>query len=162
MPLEPEDQTHLQAAQGYIELKMFLDANEELEEITAECRHLPEVLGVRLMIYEALQKWELAEVVAKRLVKYDPDDVEWILAWANATRRAGSVEAAKAILLDAVERNDEEPQFYYQLGCLECQLQDLQASMKHLEKAFKLDPKLRLRALDDEDLMRLWLVIEGD
>jgi len=51
MPLEPEDQNHLTAAQGYVELGMFLDANAELDELDPGVRHLPEVLGVRLEIY---------------------------------------------------------------------------------------------------------------
>jgi hypothetical protein len=33
MPLDRKDQRHLTAAQGYLELGMLLEANEELEEI---------------------------------------------------------------------------------------------------------------------------------
>jgi len=41
MPLEPEDQNHLQTAKGYCELGMFLDADAELERIDAEVSHIP-------------------------------------------------------------------------------------------------------------------------
>jgi len=40
MPLEPPDQQRLKSAHGYIELGMWREANAELEEIDAFCRHL--------------------------------------------------------------------------------------------------------------------------
>jgi hypothetical protein len=55
MPLVEDDQKHLTAAQGYVELGMFLDANEELESIDPEVRHFPEVLAVRMRIYRSLE-----------------------------------------------------------------------------------------------------------
>lgn len=67
MPLSAEDEKHLIAAQGYVELGMWLDANAELEEIDPKVRHLPEVLEVRVRIYRALEKWELMQTVAKSL-----------------------------------------------------------------------------------------------
>ena len=54
MPFEGPDQLHLRAAHGYIELKMFEEANAELEEIDPLCRHLPELLVARLAIYHGL------------------------------------------------------------------------------------------------------------
>jgi hypothetical protein len=32
---------------------------------------------VRVKIYQALEAWDLMEVVAKRMVEYDPDDSGW-------------------------------------------------------------------------------------
>src|SRR5687767_14731948 len=76
--------------------------NAELEEIDPDVRHVPEVLEVRLEIYRALEKWELMQVVARKLAQYDPTDIQWTVSWAYATRRAECIEAAKAILLEAV------------------------------------------------------------
>ena len=61
MPLEPEEQQHVTAAQGYVELGMYLDADAELDRIDPDVRHLPEVLAVRVQIYDALEKWELMQ-----------------------------------------------------------------------------------------------------
>jgi len=55
MPLEKPDQQHLRGANGYIDLGMFEEANSELEKIDPFCRHLPEVLSVRVVIYHALK-----------------------------------------------------------------------------------------------------------
>src|ERR1700744_1709183 len=104
MSLSRDDHRHMIAAQGYIELGMFLDANAELEEIDAERRHLPEVLALRLRIYFALKKWELRQAVARSLALTDPDNAHWTSPWAYATRRVDSLEAAKIILLNALKR----------------------------------------------------------
>lgn len=150
MPLEPDDQRHLTAAQGYRELGMFLDANAELEKIDPDVRHLPEVLAVRIGIYSGLNKWELMQTVAKKLADHDPDDAPY------ATRRAQSIEAAKLILLEAVERHPKQPMLHYNLACYECQLGDVEVAKARLAHAFKLEPKCRLMALDDEDLRTVW------
>ena len=122
MSLEPENQNHLEAAQGYVELGMFMDAEEELENIDPEVRHLAEILVVRLEIYRAFQKWELMQTVAKKLNQWDPDEVQWWISWAYATRRAENIEAAKTILLDAVKNHPKAALVHYNLACYECQL----------------------------------------
>jgi hypothetical protein len=161
MPLLPDDQRHLTAAEGYAELGMFLDANAELEAIDAEVRHVPEVLTVRLEIYRGLEKWELMRTVAARLTAHDPEDADWAISLAYATRRAQSIEAAKLILLEAVERLPDEPILHFNLACYECQLGELEVAKSRLAHAFKLAPKCRLMALDDEDLKPLWDSLAG-
>ena len=84
MPLEPRDQRHLEAAQGYIALGMHLAANDELDQIDALCRCLPEVLAVRLGVYQSAKNWELAHAVAKRLMAEDPDNSQWPI-WLAST-----------------------------------------------------------------------------
>jgi Tfp pilus assembly protein PilF len=56
-PLQPPDQIHLQAAQGWLGLGNHLEANEELEKITAQNRADPDVLEVRWEIYAKAKKW---------------------------------------------------------------------------------------------------------
>ena len=55
MRLEPANERLLTAAQGYLELGLPLDANEEIESMDADVRHLPAVLAVRVGIYRALE-----------------------------------------------------------------------------------------------------------
>src|SRR5215813_7722577 len=101
MPLEPPEQQYWQAAVGYVELGMYADANSELEKIDPFCRAASEVLAVRITIYHGLQKWELMAEIAKRLADFQPEDVQWTISLAYATRRADSIQAAKDILLNA-------------------------------------------------------------
>jgi tetratricopeptide (TPR) repeat protein len=149
-------QRNITAALGYVELGMFLDANEELEKIDTCHRDLPEVLVIRLQIYRALEKWALMQLVARRLAVNEPDKVQWTVLWAYATRRAESIEAAQRILLEAVERIPKAAIFHYNLACYECQRGDVEVAKARLQHAFNLDPKFRLKALEDEDLQPLW------
>jgi len=88
MPLELDDAIHLDAAQGFVGLGMYLEANGKLDEIGAYCRHVPEVLAVRVEIFQALEKWEAMAVVARKLAEYHQDEPRWWVLWADATRRA--------------------------------------------------------------------------
>src|SRR5687768_11951889 len=109
MPLERKDAKHLQRAQRLVDDGKYLQANEELERIDPWCRHVPEVLTVRLDIYQGLEKWDGAETVAHQLVRYDPDDVRWTILWAQATRHTDGMAAAEVILAEAVERLPDAP-----------------------------------------------------
>lgn len=156
MSLEPIDQRHLTAAQGYVELGMFLDANEELEKIDPFCRSLPEVLEVRIQVYQSLEKWELMQVVARKLAQYDEPNVQAWTAWAYATRRAEGIEEGMTILKDALGRHPDDASIHYSLACCQCQLGDPEAARIHLKLCFEINPGLRLHALDDDDLMPIW------
>jgi len=156
MPLEQKDLRHLTAAHGYLDLGMFTNAEAELDLIDPEVRHLPEVLSVRLEIYLRQENWERVLGIAERLMRNDPDEAQWVITLAYATRRAQSIEAATPILLEALQRHPVEPGIHYNLACYECQLGNLESAKRYLETAIKLDPGWRARALHDPDLEPLW------
>jgi tetratricopeptide (TPR) repeat protein len=156
MPLEEPDLNHLRAAEGYLTLGMYEDANAELDNIDAFNRVVPEVLRLRLEIYRGLNKWELMQVVAAKLAQHDPGTPEWRISYAYAVRRAESLERAKPILLEAIKRFPDEALIHYNLACYDCQLGDLESAKGHLKTAFQIEPKWRSVALDDEDLGPLW------
>jgi tetratricopeptide (TPR) repeat protein len=159
VPLEVLDEQHRQAAVGYVELGMYLEADAELDKIDPFCRAAPEVLAVRLGVYAGLEKWELMQVVAEKLANYDPAEAEWRISFAYATRRTESIEKAREILVSALGAHPEEPTIHYNLACYECQLGNLSAAKEHLMKAPKTDGKFKLMALDDPDLEPLWAQI---
>jgi hypothetical protein len=96
------------------------------------------------------------QTVAKRLAIHDPDEPQWTTSWAYATRRADSIEQARIILVNAIERMPNVAIFHFNLACYECQLGGLPKASKSLHRAFKLDPVMKVMALDDEDLRPLW------
>ena len=150
----------LQAAVGYLELGMLAEANEEIENLSPELKTSSPVLGVRLEIYRAAEKWPLMEVVARELWKRHQDEsVYWNdLAW--AVRRADSINAAQKILLDAVVQFPGDAMTHFNLGCYACQLGDIDQAKARVRKAIELDAKFKLLALDDPDLEPLWDEIE--
>jgi tetratricopeptide (TPR) repeat protein len=116
------------------------------------------VLALRLKIYRALEKWDLTQVVAKTLVVRDPLDIGPWVSLAYAVRRAVSLDAAKAVLLQALHGLPDAAILHYNLACYECCLGDLVAAKDCLKRAITLDPRYRERALEDEDLAPLWEV----
>jgi tetratricopeptide (TPR) repeat protein len=156
VPLEQPDRQHWQAATGYVELGMFLEADAELDKIDPFNRAAPEVLALRIAIYRGLEKWELMQEIARRLAEFQPDDIQWTMSLAYATRRANSIEAAKKVLLSAEPRFPKEAAIRYNLACYFCQTGDIPSAKNYLKQAFEIDLSLRLAALEDEDLKALW------
>jgi tetratricopeptide (TPR) repeat protein len=156
MPLEPPDHQDWRAAVGYVELGMFQEAGDQLENIDPFNRAAPEVLAVRIAVYHGLKKWELMQEVAKRLAEFQPNDIQWTISLAYATRRIDSIQAAKEILLNAESRFPKEAIIKYNLACYFCQTEDLEIAKNYLKRTFEIDSNWRLQALDDEDLRPLW------
>ena len=156
MPLEPPDKEFFNVAVGYAQLGMFLEANEQLENIDPFNRVAPEVLALRVDIYSGLKKWDLMQEIAQRLREASPQNVQWVISYAYATRRSESIDAARNILINALPKFPREAIIYYNLACYECQLQDFYSAKKYLKKAFEIDADWRIAALEDEDLEPLW------
>ena len=89
------------ASNGYLELGMFDDAANALEEIESEDKTRNEVLYARVDIYLAAKKWHLAAAVAKHLANTDPENPAAWINLAYAVRRDENIEAAEAVLLKA-------------------------------------------------------------
>ena len=135
---------------------MFQDANDQLEKIDPFNRAAPEVLAVRVAIYRGLRKWELMQQIAKRLKEFQPDNVQWTISLAYATRRAYSIDVAMEILLDAEAKFPREAAIPYNLACYYCQLGEMEKAKRYLKGAFEIDLNWRKAALDDEDLKPFW------
>ena len=75
-------------------------------------------------------------------------------------RRAngGGFEKAKALLLEAAKLFPEDGMIHYNLACYCAQLGQLDAAQEYLDKSYELGDakKIKLMALDDEDLKPLW------
>lgn len=63
-----------------------------------------------------------------------------------------SIEQARIILVNAVERLPHVAAFHFNLACYECQLGDIASAKAHLSRAIELCWDLRLRALEDDAL----------
>jgi Tfp pilus assembly protein PilF len=146
----------LEAAKGSPELCVPDSAWEEIESIPAEDRAHPTVLWMRLEIYRKKQKWDGMVEIAKHLVKVEPHNpCHWVhLAWAE--RRAINVEKAEQTLIGALDQFPEVGTIHYNIACYCCVSGRVDEGKERLERAFELDPSLRVDALDDEDLVGVW------
>jgi hypothetical protein len=103
MPLESPDKKIFTSAVGYAELGMLSEANDELEKIDPLNRCAPEILALRISIYQGLKKWELMRELAARLHQFAPNDVQWVISYAYAARRAENIIAARTILINSLD-----------------------------------------------------------
>ena len=101
-----------------------LEANEELEKITASLRAHPDVLMVRWQIYAKGQQWEGAFEIARALAEMVPEFPTGWIYQAEALRRmpGEGVKKAWAALLPAADMFPKEPAILYNLACYSCQM----------------------------------------
>jgi tetratricopeptide (TPR) repeat protein len=117
---------------------LFFGSRHRTGQINAFNRAAPEVLAIRVAIYHGLKKWELMQEIAKRLAEFQPDDIQWTISLAYATRRADSLQAAKEILLSAEPKFPKEGIIKYNLACYSCQTGDIEAAKNYFKKLLKL------------------------
>jgi tetratricopeptide (TPR) repeat protein len=159
--LELNDQRHLEGAQGWLGLGNWLEANEELEQITPQMRAHPDVLLVRWHVYATAKKWEMAVEVARAITKLLPENSFGWVHWAFSLHELKRTKEAWGVLVPVVDKFPDEYIIRYNLACYACQLGNLKEAWQWLEKAFDFgDSKnLKLMALDDHDLEPLWIDI---
>src|SRR5882762_7202246 len=99
MKLGLNDQRHLDAAEGWLELGNGLEANEELEQITPTMRAHPLVLRVRWGVYDRAEKWEMCVEIARTMTEMLPTNSWGWIQWAYSLHELKRTKEAKAVLL---------------------------------------------------------------
>jgi tetratricopeptide (TPR) repeat protein len=144
------------AAQGYCELRMWKEAWNDLKALAPEERERKEILRLRLGILIGMERWDIAATLAEEMVDKGCRDHSAFLMGAYAMRRSRSLREALEFLVGGSPFMADDATFWYSRACYECQLGDRAAAKRSLEKAFTLNPDLRLQALEEEDLTPLW------
>ena len=150
-PLERQ----LRAVEGYLELGLPGEAREELAAVMAEHGGDPRVLAAEVFVQQALGEWGRMAAAAGTLCQRCPEEVQWPISFAYATRRAHNIEAARAVLWAAQASFPEEALIRYNLACYECQLGRLEEARAYLREAFRLERTCREMAVKDADLAAL-------
>ena len=156
------DQQHLRAACRYVEQGLFEEAQAELEQIDPSCRDLPDLLATRIPYYQALEKWDLMAIVAKKLTEWRPETPENFIDWAYAARRGESIHQAHAILTRAASLHPTNATIQFNLACCEAQLGNLDPAKTCLRRAIEIEGKFRVMALEDPDLEPLRASLAAD
>jgi hypothetical protein len=86
MPSLLDNLRSLEAAQGYATLGLHMQANTELDQMNPETRRWPEVLAVKLDIFNGLRLWDMVEIVALQLADSAAGNPRW-LSMADSARR---------------------------------------------------------------------------
>jgi predicted Zn-dependent protease len=153
-----EDEHHLRAAQGWIELQNHVEAYHELEKICPSHRDVPEVLELRWQIYTLAGRHDAALPVAVKLVKVAPDRYAGYIWHSHSLNELGRTQEAIDVLVPACKK-------FPQLGIIPLHIASYYADLKQLHEAkvwlqcaFSSPEadKVKLKALDDPKLKELW------
>ena len=142
----------LLAAQGYIELDMPEVALRELDELPPDDQSRQEVLQVRLFIFMHARNWRESMRICDRLRETDPEQTTGYIHGAFCLHELGQTREAKDLLLSGPAALLREATYYYNMGCYDAVLGNLQDAQHALEISFKMDDKFREIAKYDPDL----------
>lgn len=155
--LSHSDRIALKRAEGWLELRQPLEANEELDSIEPQMRAHPSVLKLRYGVYVAAKKWDLALEIASCLHRELPSDPFGSTQQAIALHKLGRTAEAKRLSLEAVARFPDEWPLTYNLACFCVGLGELEEAKGWLKQALDANgDELKLQALNDPDLAPVW------
>ena len=161
-PLEPPDLMYLNAAEGWLGLGDWREANEELEKIGPQNRAHPDVLEVRYEVYAKATKWDACVDIAEAIVKLTPERAFGWIRRSFALHETKRSREALEKLLPAMTLFPMDITIRYNLACYECVLGNTGKAKLRLAQAFDLAQKegcfneYRLMATEDRDLEPLW------
>jgi tetratricopeptide (TPR) repeat protein len=143
MPLSPTDQLHLNTAAGLLQIGEPMDAWTELERITPLNRAKTEVLTVRLAVCRALKDWELAEEIARTLIRREPGNVMHVVSLAEAVGHREGPAAAAAVYEFAIEQFPDFAPLRVSLAVELVKAAQVDEAKRVLKSAFELDTRRR-------------------
>ena len=156
------DQRHLEAAEGWLELGLHLEANAELEKITPQLQDHPDVLELRWHVYAKEMKWEASVDVANAIIERAPDRSDGWIHRSFALHEMKRTQEAYDELLPAVANFPNVWTVPYNLACYTSMLHQFDEALKWLKRAMAVDQKtVQLAAIEDEDFKPLWDSLGG-
>lgn len=155
--LEPPDSHYLLAAEGWVDLGNFAEAENELERIAPEFATHPDVLKLKWRICGKTGDLRGALTMARTVCRLAPTH-----PFARVHQAETAQEAAAAQGSSTEPRVLRLPYLFaipYNLACYACQLGNLEEAWDWLEVAIEIsDPEeVKKIALSDPDLEPLWM-----
>jgi tetratricopeptide (TPR) repeat protein len=166
MHLSPEDQRHLEAAEGWLELGNHIEGNKELDEIEPASRVHPDVLQVRWLVFAKAKNWIACLDIAEALINIAPERRFGWLHKAFSLDNLERTDEARQTLLEAVERFEPNATLPYYLATYCAKLGHREEAAKWIGLALNRAKdegelkRMRLKALDDPNLETFWRALE--
>lgn len=134
-----------------------MEAEQELEGLSAEVRTHPEVLRVRYHLYEKGKQWEPAAETAQLLCQVLPETPFGWIHLAYALHELKRTREAYDVLIPVVDRFPEDYVMPYNLACYSCQMGNLEEARAWLKKSVSLvgSGTIKRMASTDPDLHEL-------
>jgi Flp pilus assembly protein TadD len=142
----------IRAACGYAELGMTRESLAELKAIEPGMQERPEVLHLRLHHLMHAKRWSQAYRISRKLCRAVPDCGTGYLHGGFCLHQLGKTAAARKLLLSGPAVLLKEPIYYYNMGCYEALLGNVEDAQVHLKISFEMDTTFRELAKKDPDL----------
>ncbi len=156
MPMGPDMNKVLLAAQGYLELGMLDDALLELDSLPAAMQGTSDVLQMRLFGFMRGRRWPEALEISERLCRILPLETVGFIHGAFCLHELRRTAEAKSLLLSGPSTLLNEATYHYNMGCYDVVLGNIEEAQAHLRVSFRLDKKFREFARCDPDLRPVW------
>jgi tetratricopeptide (TPR) repeat protein len=115
-----------------------------------------QLLYGRALAYEALDRIDECEADLRRLLALDPDDPDTLNALGyTLADRTDRFDEAHELISRALEQKPDEPAIIDSMGWVEYRRGNLDAALKHLQRAFELDRNAEIGAHLGEVLWKL-------
>ncbi|MGZ5503073.1 MAG: TPR end-of-group domain-containing protein [Chthoniobacterales bacterium] len=138
---------------------MTRESLAELDAIETRCQKRPEVLQLRLHHLMKRKSWTSALRVSQLLCRVAPECGTGFLHAGFCLHQLGKTAQAKELLIKGPVALLKEPIYYYNMGCYEALLGNVDDAEENLKISFKMDSSFRELAKKDPDLKALHAVI---
>jgi len=110
----------------------------------------------RYNTYRDAKEWELAMTMAKLKTESKPNNLEWLLNYADAHHQLGDTKKAIACLKDAEDRFCEAAEYLFRLGKYHAILGNIEEAKNLVRRVFKLNGSFKADFLDDPAFDSVW------
>lgn len=163
-PGQPHLEHVLRAAQGWYELGLSEDAEQELATLPGMAQQTPEVLKLRFHVARTRHKPEESFQFALQLIEHSPDEMWGWLYRSQALHWMGRTSEALDLLLPVRKTWPKNFEIPYDLACYCAQTDRIDDARSWFCKAMALSKNqgaVKSMALADSDLKPLWVEING-
>ncbi len=152
----PEITRALDAADGYLFLRMYDEAVEELDGIDSSAQHEAAVLLARIRLLLHKKQWQSAEELSVLGTDLHPEEGEFTVQRAFALHQLRKGDEAVQVLMDAPAWIRRTGILHYNLACYEARLGDLTVARECIDAAIQINEGIKKSARLDPDLQGLW------
>jgi len=145
----------LQRCEGYCELGMWKEAQQELSGLPPEARFQPDAMWRELKILIGQQQWAKAAAHGITTCRQWPDRAPFFLETIFALEQAGRIKQALKFLRTAPAHVWDHAEAWYSLACLNARMTEIEASRMALGRCFELDENWKLTAMYEPALAML-------
>ncbi|MFA6544949.1 MAG: tetratricopeptide repeat protein [Limisphaerales bacterium] len=151
------DAHNVNAALGWLDLRVPAEARAELQQVSAANSRHPEVLEVWWRIHAAELHWDEALRIAELELQMAPDRMSGWVDRSYSLHELQRTQEAREALLPAVGKFPQASLIPYNLACYACRLGNPAEAQQWLVKAIARGEKDEIKrlALNDPDLATL-------